>query len=656
MKHLVMQLALCSALLATAAFGEDRVWTSAKGTKVRATFIKLQAGRVYLRKPDGKDVAILLTALSPPDQAFVKGQVSGAKSQKPVPRPRPTAGPRRTSSGQQPTTGFVGFRGNGTGVFPADCSPVTKWSDGKYDVVDPKARYKSWKLVEEKHENIVWKKSIETSCNGGMILVNGKLFMMKEPWTGDLGPQLYCLDPKTGSVLWQKDVNHLPIIPEGEREKVREELVKMRKRLPLSQKLQGQLNALAAKRDEAKKNADSAAEAAAQKELDAAVAKIKADHPGEFEIHERKKGGKTTFQLKAPKAVQDKARILGKNGYYWNNWVYNARGDSFVGTAFQTPVSDGESLFVTTGHRDAFCYDFDGNVKWMKAFGEQRPCWGCYIPSPLLVGGVLITRTQGKGGYGSERVLSGLDKKTGNVLWNHEFKTSSYMDGTPAILRIPVQGSKEIVTAVLTAFGDLVRVEDGKVLASEIGWMAHCMSPIAVGDTAYFSNGQEGGGYHGGKRNVDNGCVMAVRFTAKSPDVVEKETLWTTKVRVTGSPVYHDNRVFFGQAALDAQTGQAVKGVGRQRNWIRVGHVMAKAGPYLFHLAQDGRCLVTTADKDMKIVGSNELDPRDRRGRGFWNQGAQPFFSGNRMFLRSYKNVYCIGDPAQPMKLSAKHM
>ena len=570
----------------------------------------------------------------------------------------PSAGPRQSpASTITVEPGYsVGFRNDGTGIFPDDCRPVTRWGEGRYAVVDPKARHKRWKLIEEKHENVVWKKPIATHCNGGMIVVKGQLFMMKEPWTGDLGPQLYCLDPENGAVLWQKDVNHLPVIPEAERGRVREELVKMRVRLPLSQKLQGRLNGLAAKRDEARKKSDSAAEAAARKELDAAIRKIEADHAGEFEIQERKKGGKTTFQLKAPKAVEEKAKVLGRNGYYWNCWVYNARSDAFVGTAFQTPVSDGKSLFVTTGHRDVFCYDLKGNVKWMKAFGEQGPCWGCYIPSPLLVGDVLITRTGGKGQYGSERVLSGLNRQTGEVVWNHEFKTSAYMDGTPAILRIPIQGTKDTLTAVLMAFGDLVRASDGKVLAGGIGWMAHCMSPIAVGDTAYFSNGQAGGGYHGGKRDVPNGSVMAVKFTAKSRDRVEKEILWTSNVRTSGSPLYHDGMIFFGQVVLRAETGDTLRNLGKERNRINVGHVMAKAGPYLYHLSQDGRCLVTTADREMKFIDANELDPRDRQGRGFWNQGAQPFFSGNRIFLRSYRNVYCIGDPNKRMRLSAEHM
>jgi len=550
----------------------------------------------------------------------------------------------------------IGFRHDGTGIFPADCEPVTRWGEGRYAVIDPEARHKRWKLIEEKHENVVWKKPLVTYCNGGMIVVKGMLFMLKEPWTGDLGPQLYCLDPENGNILWKKDVNHLPIIPQPERGRVREELVKMRERLPLSQKLQGRLNELAAKRDAARKSGDSASETAVQKELDAAMRKIKADHPAQFEIQQRQKGGKTSFQLKAPNAIQNKAKLLAKNGYYWNNWVYNARGDAFVGTAFQTPVSDGRNLFVTTGHRDVFCYDFRGNVKWMKAFGEQNPCWGCYIPSPVLVGDVLVMRTGGKGRYGSERVLSGLNKKTGEVLWNHEFQTSAYMDGTPAVLQIPVPGSEEPVVAVLMACGDLVRVDDGKVLAKEVGWMAHCMSPIAVGDTAYFSNGQAGGGYHGGKRDVPDGSVMAVKFCAKSRDQVKKKILWTAKVRTSGSPLYYDGMIFFGQVVLRAKTGDTLRNLSRERNRIVVGHVMAKAGPYLFHLAQDGRCLVTTADREMRFVDANELDPRDRQGRGFWNQGAQPFFSGNRMFVRSYRNVYCIGNPDKRMRLSAEHM
>ena len=50
-----------------------RFWTDASGTRqVEATFIKLEAGRVFLRREDGKEVAVPLDALSRDDQEIVE--------------------------------------------------------------------------------------------------------------------------------------------------------------------------------------------------------------------------------------------------------------------------------------------------------------------------------------------------------------------------------------------------------------------------------------------------------------------------------------------------------------------------------------------------------------------------------------------------------
>ena len=49
-----------------------RLWTDASGRfRVRATLVRQDGAKVYLRKPDGKEIAVPLDKLSPQDQQFV---------------------------------------------------------------------------------------------------------------------------------------------------------------------------------------------------------------------------------------------------------------------------------------------------------------------------------------------------------------------------------------------------------------------------------------------------------------------------------------------------------------------------------------------------------------------------------------------------------
>ncbi|MFP4106743.1 MAG: hypothetical protein ACLFVU_11715, partial [Phycisphaerae bacterium] len=70
---------------------------------------------------------------------------------------------------------YIGYRGNGRGIYPPDCDPVTEWQEwtfkkGQYE--DNRGRKKTGMLPDErKPKNIVWKVPQLMYCNGGMILV-----------------------------------------------------------------------------------------------------------------------------------------------------------------------------------------------------------------------------------------------------------------------------------------------------------------------------------------------------------------------------------------------------------------------------------------------------------------------------------------------------
>jgi len=153
--------------------------------------------------------------------------------------------------------------------------------------------------------------------------------------------------------------------------------------------------------------------------------------------------------------------------------------------------------------------------------------------------------------------------------------------------------------------------------------------------------------------------LVAVRISAENEDAVKGELLWSREdIGGYALPTIQEGLVYVqaqGMQVLDLMTGKTLAKVALPRE-VSVNHLTSVAGGHLFGFDARGACLVTTLGKDAKVVGVNRLGTKGSgRGEGWFNQSAQPFFSGNRIFIRSYTGVYCVGEPSQPMRLSQEH-
>jgi hypothetical protein len=78
---------------------EVRTWTSTNGTTMEAELVRVEIGRVVLRTPGGKEVAIGLSALSAGDQAYLKKTTAGITNvAKAVASASPLAPERKTNA------------------------------------------------------------------------------------------------------------------------------------------------------------------------------------------------------------------------------------------------------------------------------------------------------------------------------------------------------------------------------------------------------------------------------------------------------------------------------------------------------------------------------------------------------------------------------
>lgn len=99
----------------------------------------------------------------------------------------------QAAAGEQ---GVVGYRHDGTGVFPA-ATPATDW-----DITTGR--------------NVLWKVRFPDWGHGPPILVGDKVLVNTEPqW-------LYCIDADTGRTLWKCESNVFDLLPTGSAPRLKE--------------------------------------------------------------------------------------------------------------------------------------------------------------------------------------------------------------------------------------------------------------------------------------------------------------------------------------------------------------------------------------------------------------------------------------------------
>jgi outer membrane protein assembly factor BamB len=276
------------------------------------------------------------------------------------------------------------------------------------------------------------------------------------------------------------------------------------------------------------------------------------------------------------------------------------------GYSSPTPVAAGERVFVLFGYGGAASFDLDGNRIWARMVERSANGWG-HSASPVLTGGKLILHIN--------KTVHALDPGTGEELWA---TPSNSTWGTP--LPLSVGGE----SAVLTTGGDLIRVRDGKIVAAKIGAMPWT-SPIAHEGVIYI---------------VDQRGAFAYRVPEKLDDRTGVEKLRQSKPpsdRYYATPVVHDGLLFAinqrgTYSVIDIADGTVVATKKLKLRGTMYPSI-ALAGGKLFVSDDQGTTLVLEPGREYVELASNSLEPF--RGT--------PVFAGGRIYIRTLKNLYCIG-------------
>ncbi len=346
------------------------------------------------------------------------------------------------------------------------------------------------------------------------------------------------------------------------------------------------------------------------------------------------------------------------------------------GYASHTPVSDGKRVYAFFGKTGVYAYDLDGKALWNTSVGtdldERR--WGS-ASSPVLsdTGLVVLASIE-------DHALVSLDKDTGAVQWRQEAEGFGATWGTPVIM-----GNGDTQEVVVGVPGEIwgLNAATGKLRWYSDGIRGNAMtSSVIPVENTVIASGDRGGG----SRRVRMGG---------SGDVSGSHVVWTGKDGGNiSTPVVYDGRMYFIKSSIvncrDAETGEEVyserlpgasaspagggrgfgggrpggeygqgRGGGREgggggrggRGGGRGGRgggggrfgsndyaSPVASGGYLFQLKRKGETLVIKTGPKFELVARNQFtaDTSDFSGT--------PAITGGQLFIRSYKNLYCISE------------
>lgn len=302
--------------------------------------------------------------------------------------------------------------------------------------------------------------------------------------------------------------------------------------------------------------------------------------------------------------------------------------------ATPSPVTDGERVYAVYSDGSFVAVNFDGSVAWTN---RDHPFYSQHGlgASPILSGGLLIM-TMDASSEGEDKLIGwqkpwdksyvlALDAKTGKERWRTLRGVTRISHGTPTLWTGP-DGRVQVVSEA----GDVVQGFDRdtgeKLWTSAVEGEGKVPSTL-VADGMVFT----AGGFRGRE------SIKAFRLGEKG-DLKEKNLVWEQK---KGNPkvpsmVYVKPYLFTVNdtgfaTCLKADTGEVVWNE-RVSGGFSASPVHADGKLYL--LDNNGDTTVIEAGPRFQVLAKNPLSEPTQ---------ASMAVSGGRLFIRTEKNLYCVG-------------
>jgi outer membrane protein assembly factor BamB len=320
---------------------------------------------------------------------------------------------------------------------------------------------------------------------------------------------------------------------------------------------------------------------------------------------------------------------------FWQRTAYEGKPSIPINSsntyASETPVTDGECVYVSFGMHGVFCYDFAGNQVWKKTLGSYRTenCHGTGA-SPVLHGDLLFIQCDND----EKSFLVALDAKTGQQRWRTE-RTEVTGWSTPLVWKNRVR------TELVCLGRQRMQSYDpatGKQLWELGGLNGQAMASPVGGDDLLFAGT---GGQLGGGRPlfaVRAGATGNITFRPGSSS--NEGVAWSLPKAgpLIATPLLYEGHLYILEQHLGVVTCHDA-GTGRQVYRERLPQARGFfASPWahggkVFCMDEDGRTFVLQAGPEFKLLGRNDISEMA------W---ATPALAGDALFLRTVDHLYCI--------------
>ena len=287
------------------------------------------------------------------------------------------------------------------------------------------------------------------------------------------------------------------------------------------------------------------------------------------------------------------------------------------GYAGPTPATDGSHLYVFFGKSGVFKFDLDGNQLWQSDVGEKLNGWGCGT-SPVLYKNLVIVNASVE-----SKSLVALDKQTGKEVWRAGGMTASW--NTPHLVDLG-DGTQELVVSVKDS------ILGFDPATGESLWRCDgiedyvCPSVVSQQGVVYVIGGRQS-------------KAIAVRAGGRG-DVTDTHRLWEAKAgaNVT-SPSIYDGHLYW------VSDRNKIAYCVRLEDGEVVYAERFPDQPYASTLVGDGKVYVVTRRGGTYVLAARpefeQLAHNTLEDRSTFN--ASPIAAGGKLYLRSDKFLYCIG-------------
>ena len=314
----------------------------------------------------------------------------------------------------------------------------------------------------------------------------------------------------------------------------------------------------------------------------------------------------------------------------WNtkcNELFPHEGGHKSGSlASASPVTDGKQVIAYFGSHGLYSIDCQsGKIIWKRDLGKMATKHGHGEgSSPVLKGNTIIINWD----HEKESAIYAIDKNTGKNIWKVDRKEVTSWS-TPIIVK---SGEKNQVIVSSTQRIRGYDMNNGKVIWECSGMSNNVVaSPVSENEKVYLGC------------SYDKRAMIAIDIKEAKGDITDTDhVMWSTNKRTpyVPSPLLYKGTLYYLShyqgilSVTHAESGKTKAGPFRISALRDIYSSPVGAGDHIYITSREGLTIVLSHDDEPEPVAFNKLDD---------SFSASAAISGNQIFLRGEKFLYCIG-------------